>query len=94
MDWFQVLWLFFCYSFLGWVLEVVFEAAVNRRYVDRGVLNGPLCVIYGVAGTRADTYAAEIGAKFVAIEKNAENLSLNVTELSLEKGKTYRLIPS
>ena len=51
MDWFQVLWLFFCYSFLGWVLEVVFEAAVNRRYVDRGVLNGPLCVIYGVAGT-------------------------------------------
>ena len=50
--------------------------------------------IYGVAGTRADTYAAEIGAKFVAIEKNAENLSLNVTELSLEKGKTYRLIPS
>ena len=51
MDWFQVLWLFFCYSFLEWVLEVVFEAAVNRRYVDRGVLNGPLCVIYGVAGT-------------------------------------------
>ena len=51
MDWFQVLWLFFCYSFLGWVLEVVFEAAVNLRYVDRGVLNGPLCVIYGVAGT-------------------------------------------
>ena len=51
MYWFQVLWLFFCYSFLGWVLEVVFEAAVNRRYVDRGVLNGPLCVIYGVAGT-------------------------------------------
>ena len=51
MDWFQVLWLFFCYSFLGWVLEVVFEAAVNHRYVDRGVLNGPLCVIYGVAGT-------------------------------------------
>lgn len=51
MDWFQVLWLFLCYSFLGWVLEVVFEAAVNRRYVDRGVLNGPLCVIYGVAGT-------------------------------------------
>ena len=51
MDWFQVLWLFLCYSFLGWVLEVVFEAAVNRRYVDRGVLNGPLCVIYGAAGT-------------------------------------------
>lgn len=51
MDWYQTLWLFFSYSLLGWALEVVFEAAINRRYVDRGVLNGPLCVIYGVAGT-------------------------------------------
>lgn len=50
--------------------------------------------IYGVAGTRADTYAAEIGAKFVAIDKSVQGLGLNVTELSLEKGKTYRLIPS
>ena len=50
LDWYQIVWLFFSYSLLGWVLEVVFEAAVNRRYVDRGVLNGPLCVIYGVAG--------------------------------------------
>ncbi len=44
------LWLFFAWSFLGWWIEVTFTAARQKRYVDRGVLNGPLCVIYGVAG--------------------------------------------
>ena len=32
-------WLFFIYSFLGWLLEVLFVAIRRRRYVDRGVLN-------------------------------------------------------
>lgn len=50
MNWQQSVWLFFCYSILGWVIEVLFEAAVRRRYIDRGVLNGPWCIIYGVAG--------------------------------------------
>lgn len=46
----QWLCLFFAYSFLGWWAEVAFTAARQRRYVDRGVLNGPLCIVYGVAG--------------------------------------------
>lgn len=44
------LWLFFAYSFLGWCIEVAFTAVRQGRYVDRGVLNGPLCAVYGVAG--------------------------------------------
>ena len=51
MTWQQTIWLFFCYSLLGWLLEVLYEAVVRRRYVDRGVLNGPWCVVYGVAGS-------------------------------------------
>lgn len=51
MTWQQLIWLFFCYSFLGWLLEVLYEAVVRRRYVDRGVLNGPWCIVYGVAGS-------------------------------------------
>ena len=43
-------WLFFIYSFLGWLLEVLFVAIRRRRYVDRGVLNSPLCIVYGFAG--------------------------------------------
>lgn len=46
---YSLLWLFFTYSFLGWVAESVVAAARKRRFVNRGVLNGPLCVIYGFA---------------------------------------------
>ena len=50
MTFFQFFWLFFCYSFLGWTLEVVTSAVRERRYRDHGVLGGPLCLIYGVTG--------------------------------------------
>ena len=51
MTFFNLVWLFFCYSFLGWLAEVLFTAVRRRRYQDRGVLGGPLCLIYGVAGS-------------------------------------------
>lgn len=41
------LWCFLIYAFLGWCGEVVFAAAVEKRFVNRGFLNGPLCPIYG-----------------------------------------------
>lgn len=50
MSFMQIIFLFFCYSFLGWVLETGFAAVRQRRYVDRSALFGPLCVIYGITG--------------------------------------------
>lgn len=44
------IWLFLCYSMLGWLGEVLYTAIRRRKYYDRGVLNGPLCIVYGVAG--------------------------------------------
>lgn len=41
------LWCFFVFSFLGWCSEVVFAAIRQKRFVNRGFLNGPLCPIYG-----------------------------------------------
>ena len=46
----HILWLFLCFSVLGWVLETTLAAIRTRRYVDRSVLFGPWCIIYGVAG--------------------------------------------
>lgn len=37
------LWCFFAFSFLGWCAEVVFAALRERRFVNRGFLNGPFC---------------------------------------------------
>lgn len=50
MDFFSLLWLFFCYGLLGWALETAFAALRQKRYVDRSVLFGPLCVSYGLTG--------------------------------------------
>ncbi|GAE88640.1 putative ABC transporter permease [Acetivibrio straminisolvens] len=38
---------FVLYSFLGWMSEVVYAAYVEKRFVNRGVLAGPICPIYG-----------------------------------------------
>ena len=38
---------FSVYSFIGWVCEVVYCSAIERRFVNRGFLHGPVCPIYG-----------------------------------------------
>lgn len=45
--WYQILWFFTIYSFLGWCVEVCFCSIVTRKWVNRGFLNGPVCPIYG-----------------------------------------------
>lgn len=40
---------FFVYSFLGWILETVQAAVKKKRFVNRGVINAPLCISYGIA---------------------------------------------
>lgn len=46
---FKLFWLFFIYSFLGWALETVAAVIKQRRFVNRGLINGPLCTVYGIA---------------------------------------------
>lgn len=40
---------FLFYSFLGWVAEVLIVSLQNNNFVNRGMLNGPLCPIYGLS---------------------------------------------
>ena len=47
MTYYQILWYFMIYSFLGWVTEVVFHAVKCGKIINRGFLNGPLCPVYG-----------------------------------------------
>lgn len=42
----QVLY-FTIYSFLGWVCETTYCSIGQRKFVNRGFLNGPFCPIYG-----------------------------------------------
>lgn len=39
--------LFIIYSFLGWLMEVIFVSIKEKKIVARGFLIGPVCPIYG-----------------------------------------------
>lgn len=47
---FNCIFLFFVYSFIGWVLEVFAVAVKEKKFVNRGITNGPICPIYGFVG--------------------------------------------
>lgn len=45
---FQTLFIyFFSYSMLGWVCEVIYCSLPAKQFVNRGMLHGPYCPIYG-----------------------------------------------
>lgn len=45
---YELLWYFFIYSFLGWILEIIYAAVKKKQFLNRGVLNGPQCPVYGL----------------------------------------------
>ena len=44
---YELIWLFLTGSFNGWVLETLMAAWKNKRFVNRGLVNCPFCVLYG-----------------------------------------------
>ncbi len=40
--------MFFIYSFVGWVIEVVYYGITEGKFINRGFLAGPLCPVYGL----------------------------------------------
>lgn len=61
---------FFTYAFLGWCVEVAYAAVKERRFVNRGFLNGPLCPVYGIGVTAVvmilEPYAGNLGVLYLA----------------------------
>ena len=39
--------LFAIYSFMGWILEVIYRSITQRKFVNAGFLFGPFVPIYG-----------------------------------------------
>ena len=57
---YELIWLFFCTSFLGWLLETVSAATRQRKFANRGIVNAPFCVIYGVAAVSITVFCQEL----------------------------------
>ena len=39
---------FIIYSIIGWLIESVYKSFLQKKWVNTGFLNGPICPIYGV----------------------------------------------
>ena len=46
-NFYELVWIFIIYAFLGWCTEVAYAAVDTGKFVNRGFLNGPYCPIYG-----------------------------------------------
>lgn len=46
-NFYELVWIFIIYAFLGWCTEVSYAALDRGKFVNRGFLNGPYCPIYG-----------------------------------------------
>ena len=57
---YELMWLFLSYSFLGWILETVFATIKERKVVNRGLINGPFCIIYGISAVLISTTLHEL----------------------------------
>lgn len=43
----QIIILFTIYSFMGWIIEVVYRSISQRQFINAGFLSGPFLPIYG-----------------------------------------------
>ncbi len=76
------------YSFLGWVLEVVYTLITRKRLVNRGFLYGPLCPIYGAGCMLIAVALAPLGNNVVLIFIAASVLTTSLeyaTSWAMEK---------
>lgn len=62
---YELLWLFFVYSFLGWVLEIVTAALKQRKFSNRGCL--PASALWGVFGYIAVRWGNNLTLKLLSV---------------------------
>lgn len=64
----QLLAYFFIYAFAGWVIEIAYHALTKGHFVNRGMLAGPVCPIYG----------AGMGIMLIALEPFTDSWWLSI----------------
>lgn len=57
---YQLLWLYMIYSFIGWCGEVAVAAVKRHRFVNRGAVSGPFCSIYGLGAAVVAVFFPEL----------------------------------
>ena len=86
--WYELLWLFFIYSFLGWVLETAAATVKQKKFANRGLVNGPFCVIYGIAALFMTFGLQELNGIWTDISVSRLLLSGVLLDISESAGET------
>lgn len=60
-----ILFIFLFYSFIGWLAEVLFILFKEKRFVNRGITNGPFCTLYGLIAVVLSITLNDIDNTFV-----------------------------
>ena len=47
---YELLWLFFVYSFLGWIIETAVASGKKRKFINRGVYGAGLFCLWFFSG--------------------------------------------
>lgn len=60
-----ILFIFLFYSFIGWFGEVLFILLKEKKFVNRGITNGPFCTLYGLIAVVLSLTLNDIDNTFV-----------------------------
>lgn len=63
----ELLWIFFCYSFLGWILETTAAAFKHKHFANKGLINGPFCIIYGFTACLVSIFFHELSGVWLFV---------------------------
>lgn len=57
---YELVWFFFIYSFIGWCGEVALSALRKRKFINRGFVSSPFCPIYGIGAVSFAVFLPEL----------------------------------
>ncbi len=60
VSFYELCWLYFIYSFIGWCGEVCVAAVHKKKFINRGFVSGPLCPIYGAGAVVFTIFLPEL----------------------------------
>lgn len=75
---YEACYLFLLYAFIGWGVEVVYQAVKRGKIINRGFLCGPVCPVYGFG--------------MLAVFAGVHALESALPDLSLENEASFRAI--
>ena len=76
---YELAWIFFIYSFIGWCGEVIVAAVNRHKFVNRGFIAGPLCPIYGTGAVAVAVFLSRMDPTLEEIEDVKTAVSEAVT---------------